>query len=112
MNLIANGGLPSASINEWFNTAAFAIPSTPMYGNAGRNILRAPGTFNIDAVLAKSIPWGQNEARRIQVRTEFFNLLNHTNFGLPQTSIDSPGFGTITSALPGRVIQFCARLEF
>jgi len=111
-NLIANGGLPSASINEWFNTAAFAIPSTPMYGNAGRNILRAPGTFNIDAVLAKSIPWGQNEARRIQVRTEFFNLLNHTNFGLPQTSIDSPGFGTITSALPGRVIQLGARLEF
>ncbi len=44
-NRMASGALPSGqqSINEWFNTAAFVIPSTPEYGNAGRNILRAPG---------------------------------------------------------------------
>ena len=38
--------------------------------------------------------------------------LNHTNLGLPVNSIDSPAFGTITSASPARVIQLGARLEF
>jgi hypothetical protein len=111
---IANGELPSGqrSINEWFETAAFAIPSTYRYGNAGRNILRAPGTTNIDLALAKSFRWGKIETRRIQIRSEFFNALNHTNLGVPVNSIDSPAFGTITSALAGREIQLGARLEF
>ena len=100
------------SIGEWFNTAAFAIPSTPAYGNAGRDILRGPGTVNLDFSLSKSIPWGSVEKRRLQIRAEFFNGLNHTNFGLPQNSIDSPAFGTVTTAAPAREIQIGARLEF
>jgi len=113
-NRIASGELPSGqqSINEWFNTAAFVIPSTPKYGSAGRNILRGPGTTNLDFALSKSIPLGEAERRRLQIRAEFFNVLNHANFGLPQTSIDSPAFGTITSAAAGRQIQLGARLEF
>ncbi len=113
-NLIAGGALPSGqpSIAEWFNTAAFVIPSTPAFGNAGRNILRGPGTANLDFGLSKSVPWGQVETRRVQIRAEFFNGLNHTNFGLPQNSIDSPAFGTITNAAPAREIQLGARLEF
>jgi hypothetical protein len=66
----------------------------------------------IDFVLDKWFPWGKAETRRIQVRSEFFNALNHTNFGVPMSSIDSPAFGTITSAFPGRQIQFGARLQF
>ena len=82
------------------------------YGNAGRNILRGPGTTNLDFGLSKSVPWGKAETRRLQIRAEFFNALNHTNFGLPQNSIDSPAFGTITTAAPAREIQLGARLEF
>jgi hypothetical protein len=113
-NRIASGALPSGqqSINEWFNIAAFMIPSTPEYGNAGRDILRAPGLNDIDVALSKSFPWGSVETRRLQIRGEFFNTLNHTNFGVPVNSIDSPAFGTITSAGPGREIQLGARLEF
>jgi hypothetical protein len=113
-NRIASGALPSGqqSINEWFNTAAFAIPSTPEYGSAGRNILRAPGLNDLDVAMSKSFPWGSVETRRLQIRTEFFNALNHTNLGVPVNSIDSPAFGTITSSLPGREIQLGARLEF
>lgn len=113
-NRISSGALPSGqqSINEWFNTAAFAIPSTPEYGDAGRNILRAPGLNNIDLALSKSIRWGSTETRRVQFRTEFFNSLNHTNLGVPVNSIDSPAFGSITSSAPGREIQLGARLEF
>jgi hypothetical protein len=111
---VSSGELPSGqrSISKWFDTAAFAIPSTPAYGDAGRNILRAPGTNNIDLALSKSFPWGKVETRRLQIRSEFFNTLNHTNLGVPVNSIDSPALGTITSALPGREVQLGARLEF
>jgi len=118
-NRLASGALPvgEQSIAEWFNTAAFAIPSPQAYGSAGRNILRGPGTINLDLGLSKSIPWGRETAgkpdkSRLQLRAEFFNALNHTNFGLPQNSIDSPSFGAITSAAPAREIQVGARLEF
>jgi outer membrane receptor protein involved in Fe transport len=113
-NLVAGDAVPSGaqSITKWFNTAAFAIPSSPAWGDAGRNILRAPGTSNIDLSLSKSFPVGKTETRRLQIRSEFFNALNHTNLGIPVNSIDSPAFGTITSSLPGRQIQLGARLEF
>jgi hypothetical protein len=113
-NRMASGALPSGqqSINEWFNTAAFAIPSSPEYGDAGRNIVRAPGVSNIDIAMSKSFPWGSIETRRLQIRSEFFNALNHTNLGVPVNSIDSPAFGSITTSAPGREIQLGARLEF
>jgi hypothetical protein len=113
-NRFANGALPSGqrSINQWFDTHAFAIPTTPEFGNAGRDILRAPGVNNIDLGVSKSFPWGSVETRRLQIRSEFFNTLNHTNLGVPVNAIDSPAFGTITSAAPGREIQLGARLEF
>jgi len=111
-NVIGNGALPSdqRSIAEWFNTSAFVTPSPQAYGNAGRNILRGPGTTTMDVGLSRSFKW--METRRLQIRSEFFNALNHTNFGLPVHSTDSPALGTITSAAPARVIQIGARLEF
>ena len=113
-NIVGNGALPSdqRSIAEWFNTSAFVTPSPQAYGDAGRNILRGPGGTNIDMGLSRSFQWRGVETRRFQIRSEFFNALNHTNFGLPVHSIDSPALGTITSAAPARVIQIGARLEF
>src|SRR6185503_3040159 len=113
-NRIGNGTLPSdeRSIAEWFDTSAFVIPSPQAYGNAGRNILRGPGSTNIDLGFSRSFQWSGTETRRLQIRSEFFNALNHTNFGLPVHSTDSPAMGTITSAASARVIQFGARLEF
>jgi hypothetical protein len=112
-NRASNGTLPSGqrSIYKWFDTSAFVKP-VAAYGNAGRNILRAPGSSNLDLGLSKSFRFGAAEGRRVQFRAESFNLLNHTNFGVPNTSIDSPGFGTITGAATGRVVQFGLRLDF
>jgi hypothetical protein len=111
-NRTSSGELPAdqRSVNEWFNTAAFVIPSPQAYGNAGRNILRGPGTTDLDLAISKSFRWG--ESRRLQIRSELFNALNHTNLGLPVSSIDSAGFGSITAAGPAREIQFGARLSF
>ena len=113
-NRIASGGSGARgqAIAEWFNTSAFRIPATPAYGNAGRNILFGPGMQNLDLGFSRSFRWNDNEVRRIQIRGEFFNSLNHTNFALPVNSIDSPSFGSIITAAPGREIQLGARVEF
>src|SRR6185503_17064199 len=114
-NRLAGGALPGAqrSIAEWFDTRAFAIPSPQAWGNAGRDILRGPGGVTFDLGIARSIALAPDAAkRRLQLRGGFFNALNHTNFGLPQGSIDSPAFGAITSSAPARQIQLGARFEF
>ncbi len=113
-NRIANGTLPTdeRSVNEWFSPSAFVIPSPAAYGNAGRNILRGPGSATIDGALTKSFYLGQSDTRRLQLRWEVFNSLNHTNFGPPVSSLDSPGVGSITAAGSARVIQLGARFQF
>jgi hypothetical protein len=100
------------STGKWFDTTAFLIPVPQAFGNAGRNILRGPGSNTVDLGLSRSFVWGAVETRRLQVRGEFFNALNHTNFSLPVNSIDSPAFGAITSSARAREIQLGVRVEF
>ncbi|HEY4359947.1 MAG TPA: carboxypeptidase regulatory-like domain-containing protein [Bryobacteraceae bacterium] len=113
-NVISDAALPAdqRSISRWFNTSAFVTPSPQSYGNAGRNILRGPGSADVDGALAKSFTWSGKESRNLQIRWEVFNVLNHTNLGLPVHSTDSPALGSINSAGAARVIQLGARLQF
>ena len=69
-NVIGNGALPSdqRSIAEWFNTSAFVIPSPQAYGDAGRNILRGPGSTNIDMGLSRSFHMDRNAAIADSIR--------------------------------------------
>ena len=55
---------------------------------------------------------GSGERVRLQVRPEFFNVLNRVNFGLPGSTVGSPTYGVITSAADARVIQLAIRLVF
>ncbi|HEX7362691.1 MAG TPA: hypothetical protein VF283_19545 [Bryobacteraceae bacterium] len=48
----------------------------------------------------------------LQLRSEFFNLFNHTNFGLPNGTVTSSNFGVINSANAPREIQFALKLSF
>jgi hypothetical protein len=87
----------------------FNAPGT--FGNSPRNFLRGPGSFNIDASLQKTFPIHENF--RVMVRGEFFNLLNHANFGLPGSNVSSPNtLGIINSASDPRILQIGARLSF
>jgi len=76
---------------NWFNQCAFAQPAAepfgPAFGTEGRNILTGPGYTNLDFSLAKSIPL-RAERHRLQLRGEFFNLLNHPNFDIPNHTFD------------------------
>ena len=58
--------------------------STGTYGDAGRGIIRGPGSFNIDASLIKNTKIGRYTT---EFRVEAFNLLNHPQFANPNTQI-------------------------
>jgi len=61
----------------------------------GRNRFRGPGYFNTDlAVMKKTkIPGWENSS--LGLGLQFFNVLNHPNFGSPDNGISSPTFGLI-----------------
>jgi len=52
------------------------------------------------------------EQGNLQFRMEAFNLLNHTNFGLPGASINTGTFGVISSSMSPRILQFALKLNF
>lgn len=48
----------------------------------------------------------------LQFRSEFFNLLNRTNFAQPASNISSANFGTISAAYVPRQMQFALKLLY
>jgi hypothetical protein len=112
-NRIGSGTLPDPSINEWFNVAAFTVPSAYTYGNSGVNILTGPGITEWDCGLFKNFHFlRRSDATYLQFRGEFFNFTNTPNFGAPVTSIQSSTAGKVLSAATPRQIQLALKLVF
>jgi hypothetical protein len=109
-NLVGQARLDDPTPDRWFNTAAFRIPPFGSFGNSGRNILDGPGFKNVNFSLVKNT--AIKESFTVQFRTEFFNLFNHPNFGLPDNFVGSPSFGRVLSAESPRRIQFGLKLLF
>jgi hypothetical protein len=91
--------------------AQWATPAQFTYGNAGRGILRGPGRTDVDFSVFKQ--FAATERLHLQLRGEFFNVLNHPQFDLPGQTIGSPSAGVITATVgTPRDIQFSLRLLF
>jgi hypothetical protein len=95
---------------EWFNTAAFTLPAIGTFGSSGRNILSGPWQDTVNLSLFKIVQI--RESIKLQIRGEFFNLLNRVNFGQPGATVGTPTYGVITSANDARTIQLALRLAF
>jgi len=110
---IGDGHLPNPTIGQWFDPSAFKRP-TGAFGNSGRNILRGPGYVNFDMNLARV--FRIKDEMRLEIRADAFNVFNHPNFGLPNTNLNSPEAGRITSTTTfgaaDRVIQLGVRFTF
>jgi hypothetical protein len=116
VSLIPVGG---QTPNDWINAAAFTTPAPGTYGDAGRNLVRAPGLWQVDAALAKNI--SLKEKLALQCRVEAFNIFNRAQFGIPQANLSSPlSFGVITTPVnqgatgsgTPRQFQMALRLSF
>jgi outer membrane receptor protein involved in Fe transport len=98
------------AIQQWFNTSAFAAPETGRFGNTARNVVRGPGMWDLNLGVFRNIP--VTERYRVQFRSEFFNLLNHTNLGTPNSTMNNVAFGRILSGGGSRVIQFALKISY
>jgi outer membrane receptor protein involved in Fe transport len=121
-NLILPAGQAiTGNINDWANPAAFGLPAAGTLGNLQRDFLWGPGIVTVDFAVMKDTQI--KERYHLQFRAEFFNILNHPNFSLPNASAfvqtadgggaPNPTFGTITSTTTSsRQIQFALKLLF
>ena len=52
------------------------------------------------------------ESGRLQLRFEWFNFFNHTQFNNPNATFNTPTFGLVTSTLDPRILQIAGRLQW
>lgn len=69
---------------RFYDPCAFAIQPAGFLGNAGRGIISGPNFSTLDFSISKdtALPF-LGETGALQFRAEFFNILNHPSFGLP-----------------------------
>jgi len=112
-DLLHNPNLPRGKRDpqQWFDTSAFTQPASFTFGNAGRNIVYAPGLTNVDMSLQRN--FNRGEGKRVEFRWQVFNIFNHPNFDVPGRIAFSPNFGRIfATAEPSRQMQFGLKLVF
>jgi hypothetical protein len=101
---------------QYINRAAFAeVPETSVgagerVGSLGRNAIRQHGLINLDFSIGKN--FFLTEGTRLQIRTDMFNLFNHTNLTRLNTNIESGTFGRFRGTMGAREIQLNAKLTF
>jgi hypothetical protein len=111
--------LYTAANGYFVNSAAFAVPPSGQWGNAGRNSIRGPATFTMNATLARTLRIRGNYT--LDVRLDANNVLNHATFtawntvwspiaggGLPANTT----FGLPASVNEMRNVQLSGRFRF
>ncbi len=107
--------------NRWVDISACRRPQAGFLGNLGRNTIIGPDRASVDFSLVKRVPVTRlSEGASLELRAEFFNLLNRTNFDPPSQermevftrTSTREDVGRITSAGKSREIQFGLKLRF
>ena len=70
-------------VDRWFDPDAFTLQPAGTFGNTGRGDFDGPNLRTLDLALVKSAQWPGGGGRRLAIRIEGFNVLNHANFGPP-----------------------------
>ncbi len=102
--------LANRSITEWFNTAAFAMPSPGTYGDARRNSIIGPGSKVFDMAFTKVVPL--KESRVLEFRAQATNVFNLVNYSSIDTNLTSLTFGRVTAAGAMRQFTITSRFRF
>jgi hypothetical protein len=108
--------LYTAANGYFLNIAAYAPPASGEWGNAGRNSIRGPATFTMNAALARTLRIRGNYS--LDVRLEANNVLNHATFTAWNTVVPSntlplnSTFGLPASVNAMRNVQLSGRFRF
>ena len=106
----------------YFDPLAFAPVTAVRFGNSGRNILRGPGVFNLDASVFRN--FRMTERFNLQFRAECFGATNTPQFSNPGATVSSAtfnangsiralnGYTEITGASGERVFRFALKVSF
>jgi hypothetical protein len=103
-------GLPVSSGSGFFNTAAFVVPATGTFGDAGRDTIPGIPNFTLTASLFRS--FRIDEKRRIEFRIDTTNPINHVNITSINTTVGSIQYGLPVAAGGMRTITATVRLRF
>jgi outer membrane receptor protein involved in Fe transport len=113
-NLVGNPNNGPRKVNAWLNASAYQrldnVINAGQFGTEGRNVNVGPGYADWDFGALKNFK--VTESMQIQFRAELFDILNRTNFHLPDSDISSPTFNYILEANPPRQVQFALKFMF
>ncbi len=104
-------GVGQQTLTHWFNTSCFVQPPGGQYGSGGNNGVRGPHTNNVQLSISKI--WSIYERSELQLRGDFFNLFNHTQFYIsPENVNNASQYGVVTGVYAARTIQMSLRFAF
>ena len=113
-NLVGNPNNGPRQVHAWLNASAYqqlnTVTNAGQFGTEGRNVNVGPAYADWDFGALKNFK--VTESMQIQFRAELFNILNRTNFHLPDSDISSPTFNYILEANPPRQVQFALKFMF
>jgi len=102
---------PQKSGGYFFDPNSFTNAPLGQIGNAPRTICCGPAISNLDLGVHKT--FRLREGTGLEFRTEFFNVLNHTQFFNPDGNITNDvNFGRVSRARDPRLIQLALRITF
>ncbi len=97
-NPLALSNVNALNLDNIAQSNAAALAGQFTYGTLGRNALRGPGFINTDVSLSKHLLFFREKVDS-ELRLDAFNVFNHTNFGNPNTNIESPLFGQVSTTV-------------
>jgi hypothetical protein len=122
-NVVAGVDQLPHTLAQWFNPAAFAGGCTtaafvgnpscvPLgtFGNSPRDVFHNPGTIQWDMSVSRKFQF--TERWKLELRAEFFNIMNHANWNGPAAGLTSSTFGQITTFGSPRLIQMGLKVHF
>ncbi len=112
-------GITLANYNKvsFINSNAFQKAPDYMFGDAARTApynLNGPGNYQLDLAMVRSFPLHITEDTKLDFRAEWYNVTNHTLFGVASTQVGSSTFGQVTNSPVAnrKAAQFSARIDF
>lgn len=109
-NVVGNPTPAHRTINDWYNTSAFATPANGTFGNERRNQLYGPDYFQANLALGKT--FSVTEKVHVEIRGEAQNFPNHASFGFPNENLSSGGSQITSTTVGGRTMQLYGRVSF